>query len=202
MTIGILIGAQLLIAGAVLFLLGPRIRRGIPALAGTSLVLPVAAMTVGAVLIGIDVTGGQTPMSRTPNPIPNTVTSVTTGYRLYQANCAACHGVEGNGGGPLAGTTAVTPPSLKAHLGQHTDGDLFYWIANGLPGGMPAWSSTISETDRWNLINYLRSINGQGPTVAPSSSGAKAGPAATATRVARPAPVTTRTDEPLRLARD
>ena len=74
----------------------------------------------------------------------------------------------GNGGGPLAGTTQVQPPSLKAHLQQHTDGDLYYWISNGLPGGMPAWSTSISETDRWNLVNYLRSINGVGPTAEPS----------------------------------
>jgi mono/diheme cytochrome c family protein len=103
-------------------------------------------------------------MSATPNPVPNQVTSVDAGYRLYQANCAACHGVDGNGGGPLSGTTSVTPPSLRAHLAEHTDGDLFYWISEGLPGGMPAWKAELSETDRWNLINYLRSLNGQGPT--------------------------------------
>jgi mono/diheme cytochrome c family protein len=89
---------------------------------------------------------------------------VDTGYRLYQANCTACHGVDGNGGGPLSGTTPVTPPSLRAHLAEHTDGDLFYWISEGLPGGMPAWKTELSETDRWNLVNYLRSLNGQGPT--------------------------------------
>ena len=100
------------------------------------------------------------------------MTSVDAGYDLYQANCAACHGVDGNGGGPLAGTTPVQPPSLKAHLTQHTDGDLFYWISNGLPGGMPGWSDKLSETDRWNLVNYLRSINGQGPTANPRPSAA------------------------------
>ena len=110
-------------------------------------------------------------MSNTPNPVPAQVTSVDAGYNLYQANCAACHGVDGNGGGPLAGTTQVQPPSLKAHLGQHSDGDLFYWITNGLPGGMPAWADKLSEQDRWNLVNYLRSINGVGPTPDVASAG-------------------------------
>ena len=40
----------------------------------------------------------------------------------------------------------------------------------GLPGGMPAWSGTLTETDRWNLVNYLRAINGRGPSPAPSAS--------------------------------
>ena len=33
---------------------------------------------------------------------------------------------------------------------------------------MPAWGATLTETDRWNLVNYLRSINGSGPAPAPS----------------------------------
>jgi mono/diheme cytochrome c family protein len=126
---------------------------------------------VGVVLIAIAAGGGQTPMSGTPNPVPAQVTSVNAGYRLYQANCAACHGVDGNGGGPLSGMTAVVPPSLRAHLSDHADGDLFYWISKGLPGGMPAWESEMSETDRWDLVNYLRAINGQGPTPDPSTVG-------------------------------
>jgi hypothetical protein len=36
-------------------------------------------------------------------------------------------------------------------------------ISNGLPGGMPAFSQ-LSETDRWNLVNYLRSVNGRTPS--------------------------------------
>ena len=35
---------------------------------------------------------------------------------------------------------------------------------------MPAWSGTLTETDRWNLVNYLRAIDGRGPSPAPSAS--------------------------------
>ena len=74
------------------------------------------------------------------------------------------------------GPGSLVPPSLLAHLGQHSDGDLFYWITNGMPGGMPAWASKLSETDRWNLINYLRAINGAKPAagsiVSPPDQGA------------------------------
>ena len=58
---------------------------------------------------------------------------------------------------------------MSGHLNQHTDGDIYYWISTGLPGGMPAWDPTLSDTDRWNLVNYLRSINGHGPAAPPPS---------------------------------
>lgn len=172
MSLGLIIGVQIVIVGIVLFGVTPALRRRWPKADGYVALARSAAIVVGIALVALSAGGGQTPMSGTPNPVPDQVTSVDTGARLYQANCAACHGVDGNGGGPLSGTTAVQPPSLKAHLAQHTDGDLFYWISNGLPGGMPAWSDKLTETDRWNLVNYLRSINGQGPTAAPSATAA------------------------------
>lgn len=178
MSLGLIIGVQVAIAGVVLFILTPAIRRRWPSADGIVALMRTGAIVIGIALVAVSLSGGQTPMSNTPNPVPDQVTSVDRGYNLYQANCAACHGVDSNGGGPLAGTTQVQPPSLKAHLSQHTDGDLFYWISNGLPGGMPAWSDKLSETDRWSLVNYLRSINGQGPTSNPTT------PASTGDRLA------------------
>jgi mono/diheme cytochrome c family protein len=169
MSVGLVIGIQVALLGLLLFALTPVIRRRWPESAGTLALARSGALIIGITLVAISVTGGQTPMSAVPNPVANTVTSIDAGERLYQANCAACHGVAGEGGGPLASTTPIRPPSLKAHLAQHTDGDLFYWISNGLPGGMPAWSDTLSETDRWNVINYLRALNEPGAPAAVSS---------------------------------
>lgn len=165
MSVVLIVGIQIAIVGAVLFAASPAILRRWPSSAGALVIVRTVALVGGLGLAGFDLVGGATPMSGTPNPVPLTVTSVDAGNALYQANCAACHGVSGAGGGPLAGTTPVTPPSLLAHLGQHSDGDLFYWLSNGMPGGMPAWASKLSETDRWNLINYLRAINGAKPAV-------------------------------------
>jgi hypothetical protein len=84
--------------------------------------------------------------------------------------------VDARGGGPQAGTTAVRPPSLvSGHLSQHPDGDIYYWITNGLPGGMPVWGTKLTDTERWDLVNYLRSINGGTPTaIVPGSDAATA----------------------------
>jgi mono/diheme cytochrome c family protein len=163
MSIAIVIGVQLIILGVALFLLTPAVHRRWPTSFSAIAVARSAALIAGIIIVASDVVGGETPMSRTANPVPGTVTSVESGRALYEANCAACHGVDGHGGGPLSGTTAVTPPSLTAHLSGHSDGDLFYWISNGMPGGMPAWAVQLSETQRWDLVNYLRAINGQAP---------------------------------------
>jgi len=170
LTIGVIFGLESLIVAALLFLGAGAIRRRSARFG--ALARPIAWLSgiLGAVLVMGAVLADATPGSGLTNPIPNTVTSSTAGQNLFLANCASCHGVDARGGGPQAGTTPVRPPSLvSGHLDQHTDGDIFHWITNGLPGGMPTWASKLSETDRWNLVNYLRSLNGHGPVVPPAS---------------------------------
>jgi mono/diheme cytochrome c family protein len=170
LTIGVVFGIECLIVTALLFLGAGAIRPRSPKVGRLARPIAWGAGILGAVLVLGGVFADTTPESGLPNPIPETVTSATTGQRLFLANCAACHGVDARGGGPQAGTTQVRPPSLTSgHLNQHTDGDVFYWITNGLPGGMPSWAAKLSDTDRWNLVNYLRSINGRGPSAAPAS---------------------------------
>jgi mono/diheme cytochrome c family protein len=154
----IVLGIQATIVGAALVVLGPRIRDRWPAAAGGLIVVRTLGLIGGIALVAVAFFGGQTPMSDVPNPVPGTVVNVDAGYDLYQANCAACHGVDARGGGPLAPTTPVEPPSLVDHVGDHTDGDLFYWISEGRPGGMPAWADQLTETERWQIVTYLRDL--------------------------------------------
>lgn len=163
LTLGLVVGIELLAVAALLFLFGRSISRRWPRHAWLVSFGRIALAIVGLGLASATLFD-TTPDSRRVNPVPFTVTSVEAGRSLYVANCAACHGVDARGGGPQAGTTAVRPPSLvSGHLNSHTDGDIYYWITNGLSGGMPAWGSTLTETQRWELVNYLRSINGAQP---------------------------------------
>ena len=162
-TLGLVIGIELVAVAALLFLFGRPISRRWPRHAWL-----VSFGRIALAIIGLGLASATlfdtTPDSRLANPVPFTVTSVQAGRSLYVANCAACHGVDGRGGGPQAGTTAVRPPSLvSGHLNAHTDGDIYYWITNGLPGGMPVWGQTLTDTERWELVDYLRSINGRQP---------------------------------------
>lgn len=127
---------------------------------------PSALALVGIALMGLSLAGDPTPLSGLANPVRATTASVDAGRQLFGAHCAECHGADARGGGPTGRTTEVPPPSLvSGHLSFHTDGDIYYWISNGLPGGMPAWQGRLTEHDRWNLVNYLRALN-EGTTVA------------------------------------
>jgi mono/diheme cytochrome c family protein len=99
------------------------------------------------------------------NPTPESVASVDRGAALYDATCARCHGAEYRGDGPDAGTTEVPPSSLiSGLLASHSDSDLYTWIRDGLPGGMPGSGATLTDAQRWDLVNFLRGINGRGPS--------------------------------------
>jgi copper transport protein len=96
-----------------------------------------------------------------PNPIPANQESVKAGEVLYIANCAPCHGASGKGDGPVGLMLNPRPADLTLHAvpGVHTDAQLFEWITNGFPGSrMPAWKSSLSDTDRWNLVNFIRTL--------------------------------------------
>lgn len=95
--------------------------------------------------------------SGTGNPVEATAESITTGRSLFLANCAACHGQTGQGDGPLAETLDVPPADMRQHVPLHKESFLFQVISFGIEPIMPEWASTISERDRWNIINFLKS---------------------------------------------
>lgn len=95
------------------------------------------------------------------NPIPPNRESVAAGQALFTTVCAPCHGVTGKGDGPVGAALNPRPADLRQHAipGVHTDAQLFEWITNGFPGSrMPAFKSTLSDTDRWNLVNFIRTL--------------------------------------------
>ena len=94
------------------------------------------------------------------NPVPADADSIERGTSLYLANCSVCHGVTGAGDGPAADAWA-RPVPLSAVVPDLTDGELAYRIATGTVGTrMPAYATTLSENDRWDLVNYLRATWG------------------------------------------
>jgi putative copper resistance protein D len=64
------------------------------------------------------------------------------------------------------------PADLTApHTSDHTSGDLFWWITHGLGLAMPAFGDRLSPAERWDLVNFVRSLtaDGQPPSTSPTS---------------------------------
>jgi len=78
---------------------------------------------------------------------------------MYTSQCAMCHGTAGDGKGDLAEDMKLKlmdyrdPEGLKGF----TDGDLFYILTHG-KGQMPDEGDRLTVTQKWNLINYIRSL--------------------------------------------
>jgi len=93
----------------------------------------------------------------------------TAGHVVYTKWCAGCHGDQGDGKGPGGAymlprprdfTGAVYKIRTTASGQLPTDADLMHAIDEGLPGSaMPAWKARLSETDRKNVMAYIKTFS-------------------------------------------
>ncbi len=93
------------------------------------------------------------------NPVPSTQGSISRGSRLYDRYCASCHGPQGLGDGQMAMMLERKPSNLHdAQVQKNTDGSLFYFITEGIVEAKMPGFPKLSEEDRWNLVNYMRTF--------------------------------------------
>ena len=91
-----------------------------------------------------------------PNPSEYNRANVKKGKDLYMLNCKSCHGDAGkNNALPLV---PVPPDVVSEKMQTNTEGGVFYKITAG-KGGMPQFETTLSEDDRWRLVNYIMNYN-------------------------------------------
>jgi len=93
------------------------------------------------------------------NPITSTPESIGAGQKIYSKTCVMCHGKSGDADGPAVIELNIHPAKLSdPHLlATESDGSLFWKITTGKKP-MPAYGKRLSETDRWNLVNYVRTL--------------------------------------------
>ena len=95
--------------------------------------------------------------ARKKNPVAATEESLKKGKQIYLKECQDCHGSTGKGDGPAAKDIPEIPDLALPRIQKQTDGELFYKISVGRKP-MPAAEKTLTEEDRWHVINYTRTL--------------------------------------------
>jgi mono/diheme cytochrome c family protein len=85
------------------------------------------------------------------NPYEGQAAAARAGYKLFQKECAACHGPNGQGG---RRAPALASPAIR----QASDGRIFWVLRNGsLKHGMPSFSH-LPEQQRWQIVTCLKTL--------------------------------------------
>ncbi len=98
------------------------------------------------------------------NKTPITPVSLVNGKKIFENNCSICHGLTGNGDGPMASQFDPSPAVLSnAKLtgdANTTAYDNFEVINVGIANtAMMAWAGVLSETQIWDVTYYLRTFS-------------------------------------------
>ncbi|MCC6500039.1 MAG: c-type cytochrome [Anaerolineales bacterium] len=99
-------------------------------------------------------------MGAPENPTLADQASVTRGAELYAINCQMCHGQAADGNGSVAPFLIQFKPAnlTSAVVQSKSDGSLFLTITNGVDGRMPALNENLTVAERWDVVNFLRTL--------------------------------------------
>ncbi len=100
------------------------------------------------------------------NPLEATPDVLEHGADLFNTNCAACHGEDAQGDGPVAvyfeQAIGRSPANLlDERLIGSTDGYLASVITYGLGDYMPAFGNLLPREDQWAIILHIRDLEQQ-----------------------------------------
>jgi mono/diheme cytochrome c family protein len=98
------------------------------------------------------------------NPVPADPVSLQRGAILFSLNCAVCHGLTGQGDGPVVkfwGKDAQMPANLTTpQISKLPDSAIYTFISQGI-GAMPPLRENLTERQRWDVVNHVRTLQTQ-----------------------------------------
>ena len=102
---------------------------------------------------------GNPDAAKIRNPVAASADSAAAGKRVYTRLCIRCHGPEGAGDGTGA-TGAVPPGDLTDDKWDYgsSDGEIYAVVHDGVSADMEGYAARMSDTDIWNVVNYLRTL--------------------------------------------
>lgn len=76
--------------------------------------------------------------------------------RLFNINCAVCHGAKAEANGPLAPKVGGVKSIIAGSPG-YSDGRIFYIMTYG-QNNMGSYASQLSREQRWRIVQYIRTL--------------------------------------------
>lgn len=122
---------------------------------------------------------GMLASNNVTNPLPPlSKTDSLEAARLFNINCAVCHGAKAEANGPIAGKVGGVKSIIAPAAIAYTDGRIFHIITYG-QNNMGSYASQLDRKQRWMIVQYIRSL--QAKVAAPEPAAAPATTAAPAT---------------------
>lgn len=97
------------------------------------------------------------------NPLgPLTGKDLEEAGRLFNINCAVCHGAKAEANGPLAAKVGGVKSIMSAVMGSpgnapFSDGRIFFVMEYG-QNNMGSYASQLSREQRWRIVQYIRTL--------------------------------------------
>jgi mono/diheme cytochrome c family protein len=105
--------------------------------------------------------------ARLKSPFQDTLLAAQKGKELYNMYCWSCHGENGFGDGAAGHGQGQKPANFhEPRVQQQKDGALFWKMSTG-KGTMPAFKEVLSDTQRWQLVSYIRRLSSQAAPLVP-----------------------------------
>lgn len=104
--------------------------------------------------------------AKVKNPVKTDDASLGSGKEIWSQQCKSCHGVKGLGDGTKAAKIDISCGDFSsAEIQKLSDGALYWKITEGRKP-MPSFSEKLSDPERWQVVNYIRTFKKAGATTA------------------------------------
>ncbi|HSO07638.1 MAG TPA: cytochrome c [Pelomicrobium sp.] len=116
--------------------------------------------TVRPQLGGIFGGAAAPPTVRPPQGMPRPVTRETyaRGRSRFEIFCAPCHGVLGDGNGPVAERGFPHPPTFHQPRLRNAPAQHFFDVMTAGYGLMYPYADRVAPADRWAIVAYIRAL--------------------------------------------
>ena len=92
------------------------------------------------------------------NPLKGNTAATSQGQVIYVKFCVTCHGAKGKGDGIAAPGLPKPPADHTSAFVQNQKDGAIYWVITKGNSPMPGYSAILTPEQRWDVVNYIRTL--------------------------------------------